>query len=299
MLNVLNSLEGKNIVEENRAACATGCNAIPEGFFEVPRTFDADKKIDYMREKTTNMGYRFVGRHSAIKVCHWTKEHIRGNNFCYKKKFYGIESGQCIQMTPVMFFCSFNCRWCWRNFNYILPREHEAWDDPIQVLDGCIEAQRGLLQGFWGSESSDKRKLKDAMKPKHISISLSGEPTMYPYLPEFIDEIIRRKMTAYLVSNGTYPEMIRKLIDHQPTNLYISFYGTTPEMYKRGAVPMIKDFWPRVIESLRMLGKFDCNTIVRLTLAKSLNFTDPEGYAKIIEKTGSKFIEFKGFIPFR
>ena len=90
--------------------------------------------------------------------------------------------------------------------------------------------------------------------------------------------------------------MIETLLEHQPTNLYISFYGTNPEMYKKTAIPMEKDFWEKVNESLMMLGKFDCNTVVRLTLAKGLNFTDPKGYAEIIEKSGSKFIEVKGFM---
>ncbi|MCX6815523.1 MAG: 4-demethylwyosine synthase TYW1, partial [Candidatus Aenigmarchaeota archaeon] len=99
-----------------------------------------------------------------------------------------------------------------------------------------------------------------------------------------------------LVSNGTKPDMIERLIDHQPTNLYISFYGTTPEMYRKTAVPMVNDFWEKVLESMHMLDRFDCNTVIRLTLSKGLNFSDPKGYAEIIEKTGAKFVECKAFM---
>lgn len=272
-----------------------GCNAIPDGFLEAGMS-DVDKKLDFMRTRTEQMGYRFVGRHSAVKVCSWTKESIRGKNVCYKNKFYGIESNQCIQMTPVMFFCTFNCLHCWRNFDYLLPREKEDWDDPKQIVDGCIEAQKEYLQGFFGNPNVDRKRLDDSMTPKHFAISLSGEPTLYPRLPEFIDEILGRKMTAFLVTNGTRPQIIERLMDHQPTNLYVSFYGTTPEMYKRTAVPMEKNFWPAVNESLKMLGKFDCNTVVRLTLSKGLNFTDPKGYAQIIEESGAKFVEAKAFM---
>ncbi len=269
-------------------------NGIPEGFVETSGS--VDQKLDQMRKKCTQMGYRFVGNHAAIKVCNWTRESIRGKNVCYKNKFYGIPSHRCIQMTPVMFFCNFNCLHCWRNFDYIMPREREAWDSPRDILDGCIEAQREILQGFGGNPNADKQKLKESMDPTQVAISLSGEPTMYPHLPEFIDEILARRMTAFLVSNGTRPDVIEKLLDHQPTNLYISFYGTTPEMYKKTAVPMIPDFWQKVNQSLNMLGKFDCNTVVRLTLTKRLNFTDPKGYAEILEKSGTKYIEAKAYM---
>jgi tRNA wybutosine-synthesizing protein 1 len=273
-----------------------GCNAIPDGFIDVPAGYKIEQKLDFMRQQTTKMGYRFVGRHSAIKVCNWTKESIRGKNFCYKKKFYDIESNQCIQMTPVMFFCNFNCLHCWRNFDYMLPRPAEEWDDPVKILDGCVEAQREILQGFYGNPNADKIKLIEAMEPRHVAISLSGEPTLYPYLPEFIDEIIGRRMTAFLVSNGTNPDMIRRLLDYQPTNLYISFYGTTQEMYRRTAVPMVKDFWMRIMLSLNLLKQFSCNTVMRLTLSKGLNFTDPKGYAEFADKFEPKFIECKAFM---
>lgn len=277
---------------------AVECNTIPDGFVDIPEEISRkiDAKLNFMRKKTTEMGYRFVGRHSAIKVCNWTKESIRGKNVCYKNKFYGIESNQCVQMTPVMFFCNFNCLHCWRNFDYMLPRQHEEWDDPVSVVDGCIQAQRQVLQGFWGNDNTNFKKLEDAMMPKHFAISLSGEPMLYPYLPDMIDEIKNRGMTAYLVSNGTVPEMTERLLDHQPTNFYVSFYGTTPEMYKRTAVPMVKNFWENVQKSLSMLKEFSCNTVMRLTLTKGLNFTDPEGYAKFFEKYEPKFIEVKAFM---
>ena len=40
---------------------------------------DENKKKDLEKQ-----GYRIVGNHSAIKVCHWTKRAIRGEDVCYK-----------------------------------------------------------------------------------------------------------------------------------------------------------------------------------------------------------------------
>lgn len=274
--------------------CSDGCNAIPDSFMETP-SGTREQRLDAMRSYTEKIGYRFVGKHSAIKVCSWTKHAIKNDDFCYKKKFYGIESSQCVQMTPVMFFCSFNCLHCWRNFDYMLPKDDE-WDEPESIVNGCVAAQRKMLSGYGGNPKSDKDAFKKANDPKHFAISLSGEPTMYPRLPEFIDAITSRSMTAFLVSNGTYPEMIERLLAHEPTNLYISFYGTNPKMYKRTTAPMLSDYWERVMKSMSLLKNFGCNTVMRLTLAKSLNFTDPEGYAAYADKYAPKYVEVKAYM---
>ena len=49
-----------NNPNDNKQACAEGCNAIPDGFIEVPALPDIDKKLDFMRQKTHEMGYTFV-----------------------------------------------------------------------------------------------------------------------------------------------------------------------------------------------------------------------------------------------
>lgn len=276
------------------------CGKAKNAFFR-PTNF-AEKRIaekaELMKKKTIALGYRFVGKHSAIKICQWTKEAIRGKNACYKNTFYGIKSNQCIQMTPTMFYCNFNCLHCWRNFDFFLPRKNTEWDKPKDILNGCEEEQKKLLMGFFGNNSIEKKGLEEAMKPKHVAISLSGEPTLYPLLPELIEEIKERKMTAFLVSNGTNPKMLEKLkkTKSQPTNLYISVYGTSKEMYKKTCAPMTKDYWEKTNESLGMLKEFDCNTVIRLTLTKELNLENPAGYAKIIEKAQPDFVEVKAFM---
>ena len=48
-----------------------------------------------------------------------------------------------------------------------------------------------------------------------FAISLTGEPTLYPKLPELIKEIHSRGKTSFLVTNGQHPEVLQKLkIDH-------------------------------------------------------------------------------------
>ncbi len=240
-------------------------------------------------------GYRFVGRHSAIKICNWTRQSIRGVDSCYKCKFYGISSNRCIQMTPTVFWCSFNCPHCWRQHRYTLPPENIEWDSPTFILDECIREQIQILQGFKGSSTADQEKVEKAMMPKHVAISLAGEPTLYPMLPEFIVEVIWRGMTAYLVTNGTNPDAVKKLINYQPTNLYISVYGATPDVYKRTTAWMIENAFNRVMQSLSFMKQFSCNTVFRMTLMKNLNMVDAEGYATLIEDAQPTFVELKGY----
>ena len=67
--------------------------------------------------------------------------------------------------------------------------------------DGLIEEQRQLLSGFKGNPAVDKKLFQEAMDPKHVAISLDGEPTIYPYLSDLI-KLIKRMMAFYLLSNG-------------------------------------------------------------------------------------------------
>jgi len=244
-------------------------------------------------KKRYNEGYRLIGNHSAVKICAYCKKAITGKDVCYKNTFYGIESWRCVQMSPT-FFCDHRCVFCWRDIDYVWPKWQGPVDDPKDIVDGCIKAHIELLQGFKGNPNTIVERLNEIGKPLHFAISLTGEPTMYPRLPEMIDYLKEKGITSFLVTNGTISDMVEKLIDHQPTQLYISVYGSNKEMYQRTANPITKDAWKRLQKSLSMMNKFKRN-VIRLTLVKGFNFTDPEGYAKLIEKYKPMFVEAKGF----
>ena len=244
-------------------------------------------------KKRYNEGYRLIGNHSAVKICAYCKKAITGKDVCYKNTFYGIESWRCVQMSPT-FFCDHRCVFCWRDIDYVWPKWQGPVDDPKDIVEGCIKAHIELLQGFKGNPNTIVERLNEIGKPLHFAISLTGEPTMYPRLPEMIDYLKEKGITSFLVTNGTISDMVEKLIDHQPTQLYISVYGSNKEMYQRTANPITKDAWKRLQKSLSMMNKFKRN-VIRLTLVKGFNFTDPEGYAKLIEKYKPMFVEAKGF----
>lgn len=249
-------------------------------------------------DKFTRSGYRIVGKHSAVKICHWTKSALKGGKSCYKS-WYGVESHRCLQMTPSLQYCNMACVFCWRfhTINRGQPYNGE-WESPEALLDAMISEQRKLLSGFKGNPKVPRKKFDEAMVPTNIAISLDGEPTIYPHLAELIKLARRRGMTTFLVTNGTMPERLEELLlkDAEPTNLYISFYGPDKETHLSVNKPLIPDSWERVMRSLSVMPRFKCRKVIRLTLVKYLNLRNPEEYAEAIMQAKPDFVECKGYV---
>jgi len=245
-------------------------------------------------------GYRFVGgnKHSAVKVCHWTRKSLLNRGVCYKEQFYfkrlGVQSHRCLQLTPSLQFCDHRCVFCWRNTDVTHPGWIGEVDEPAEILDGAISEQRKLLSGFGGNPDVDKQKFEEAQKPKHCAISLAGEPTLYPKINELIEECGRRGMTSFLVTNGMHPEALERLVE--PTQLYISVVAPNPETYKTICQPHLQNGWTRLNNSLELMPSFKCRKVIRLTLVKGLNLKDAPGYAKLVEKAKSDFVEVKAYM---
>lgn len=237
-------------------------------------------------------GYRVVGHHSAIKACFYCKSGIKGTDLCYKNTFYGIKSWRCLQMSVAVQFCNNKCTFCWRDTSYFTPTWHGPVDEPDFIIDNAIEQHRKYLQGFKGNPNVDKKMFEEAMNPIHVALSLTGESVMYPRMPELIDAFEKRGMSTYLVTNGLSPDMLQKLIEHQPTQLYVTLGAPDEESYIKTCRPMIKDPWQKIQESLSLLPKFK-RSVIKLTLVKGMNMVHPEKYAELINKTNAMFIEVK------
>lgn len=250
-----------------------------------------------IKENLEKQGYRLVGKHSAIKVCFFCKQSIRGKDVCYKNTFYGIQSWRCVQTSVSLFNCFNRCSFCWRDLSYTKPEEIKNPDDPDFIIDNCIREHKTYIIGFKGSKKKiDKRRFEESMNPKHFALSLAGDATLYPLLPDLINKIHKRNMTTFLVTNGLYPKSLKKLIEQQPTQTYVTLAAPDEQTYKKTCNPLIKDYWIRLNDSLKILNKFNRST-VRLTLVKNLNMINPEKYADIIEKTNPKFTELKAYMP--
>ncbi|MFA6329301.1 MAG: 4-demethylwyosine synthase TYW1 [Candidatus Micrarchaeia archaeon] len=249
-------------------------------------------------------GYELVGkrRHSAVKVCHWCKKAVLNGGSCYKNKFYGISSEQCVQFTPALPFCTQKCVFCWRD-----PASYSAeWmggvDDAKEVAEGAIKAQLHNLNGFPGNTNVDMAAWKRSQQPKHVAISLAGEPCLYPQLPELIKEFHSMGLTTFLVSNGTRPEMFERLAGETalPTQLYLSLAAYDQFSHEKILLPQEPGTWKKYEESLELMAslKKKTRTVLRMTLMKNLNMSDAaiDGFSKLIEMADADYVEAKSYM---
>jgi tRNA wybutosine-synthesizing protein 1 len=262
-----------------------------------------------IKKKLKKQHYEIVSNHSAVQICRWTKKSLRDEGVCYKEKFYGIKSHLCCQMTPAVMWCDNKCLHCWRAIELTLGDEiKDELNSPKEIIDGCIKAQRKLLQGFKIDKKSRKKQLsranmkkyKEAQEPMQFAISLSGEPTIYKDIGGLIEELRKRGKTSFLVTNGLHPEKLKELRDKKqlPTQLYISVNSSNEENYVKFHRSSKKDAWKRLNESLSLMKYLPCRTVFRINLIKDFNMNsdDIRGFAKLIAKAKPLFVELKGFM---
>jgi len=247
-------------------------------------------------EKLKKAGYKIVGNHSAVKLCLWTRKSIKSGEkeFCYKEKFYGdigIRSHRCLQMTPSLPCCTLRCAFCWRDTSITFPKWIGSTDEPEEIFEKSIKAQRELLTGLGGVPHSEKH-LKEAMNPSNVAISLAGEPTFYEKLSQLIELFHKNKIKTFLVTNGTLPERLEKL-KTLPTQLYVSLCSNSKEMMERVQKPLINDAWERLNKTLDLFSSLKTRRVIRMTMVKNFNFSEPKKYSKLISKALPDFVEIK------
>lgn len=256
-----------------------------------------------LKERLEKQGYHLLGERGAYKACQWQKKALVHGDVCYKQKFYGIESHRCLQMTPVVDKCTQSCEFCWR----VIPSDiGVSWNQtevsrtgvlsPSDLIDAVLVANLRTLGGYNPEVDSrvTEKMYQEARAPKHVAVSLAGEPTLYPMIGEFIDEIHGRGMTSFLVSNGTQPEVLGKMT--LPTQLYITLAAPDEETYRELCRPGIKDGWSRIMESQELLKSLGTRTVNRLTMVSERNMRKPRQYGELILQGEPDFVEVKGYM---
>jgi tRNA wybutosine-synthesizing protein 1 len=256
-----------------------------------------------LSDKLEKQGYHLLGKRGAYKACQWQKKALLHGTSCYKQRFYGIQSHRCLQMTPVVDKCTQNCVFCWRvtpadigvSWNQVDVSETDVI--PVnELMDAVLMANLRSLGGFnpRSGASVPKEKYQEARDPKHVAISLAGEPTLHPLISELINEIHQRGMTSFLVTNGTQPEVLSRM--SLPTQLYVTLAASDEMTYRTLCRPSIKDGWSRILESQELLQTLNTRTVNRLTMVADRNMDNVRGYSKLIEIGEPDFIEVKGYM---
>jgi len=274
----------------------------PDSDDDVPEAQDEEKPSSaapvrpmltpQLRKTLSKQGYRLLGTHSGVKLCRWTKAMLRGRGGCYKHTFYGIQSFQCMEMTPSL-ACANKCVFCWRHHSNPVGREWR-WevDDPKFLVEAAIENHRKMIKELKGVPGVKPERFEEASKIRHCALSLVGEPIMYPHINEYVRLLHERHISSFLVTNAQFPDRIAGMAP--VTQLYVSIDAATQDSLKAVDRPLFKDFWERYLASLAALKTKQQRTVYRLTLVKEFNMQEIAEYARLVRIGLPTFIEIKG-----
>lgn len=251
-----------------------------------------DMVTPVIRASLEKQGYKIIGSHSGVKICRWTKSQLRGRGGCYKHSFYGIESHRCMEATPSL-ACANKCVFCWRHHTNPVGKSWQ-WklDDPIEIVNTAIDLHTKMIKQMKGVPGVTLERLNEGLTPRHCALSLVGEPIMYPEINTLVDELHRRRISTFLVTNAQFPDKIKLL--RPVTQLYVSVDAATKDSLKAIDRPLFGDFWERFLDSLKALRDKQQRTVYRLTLVKGWNTEDIEAYSKLFNIGNPDFVEIKG-----
>ncbi|XWS21064.1 hypothetical protein CRYUN_Cryun30bG0023200 [Craigia yunnanensis] len=229
--------------------------------------------IPVIRANLEKQGYKIIGSHSGVKICRWTKSQLRGGGGCYKHSFYGIESHRCMEATPSL-ACANKCVFCWRHHTNPVAKSWQwKMDDPLEIVNTAIDLHTKMINQMKGVPVSAtdnlfdsphvlQERLLEGLFPRHCALSLVGEPIMYPEINMLVDELHRRRISTFLVTNAQFPEKIKML------------------------KPITQD-------SLKALKEKHQQTVYHLTLVKGWNTEDLDAYSKLFSIGKPGFVEIK------
>ena len=159
-----------------------------------------------------------------------------------------------------------------------------------------VKAHRRLLTGFKGHKDVTLEKWEEAQNPKHVAISLNGEPTLYSRLAEFLEICHDHGVSTFLVTNGSLPKVIENL-DTLPTQLYVSVDAPNKEVFNKLCKPKFNDnSWEQLEKTLELLPSLDTRTVCRHTLIKNHSLGFYVDYARLDNLADPNFIEAKGYV---
>jgi tRNA wybutosine-synthesizing protein 1 len=191
-------------------------------------------------------------------------------------------------------WCENQCLHCWRPIEMNLGTDLPGVDDPVEILDGIVAKRREMLMGMKGNKKVDLENFERNIEPKLFTMSLSGEPTLYPRLGEMFGEIRRRGAVSFLVTNGLNPDVLRKLeSEGLPTQLVISTNAPNEALWNKWHRSTKKDAWKTFLESLDVMRELrgKVRRVIRLTVVKKGEEGEFAGMTNMSEKNVGEYCE--------
>ncbi|MHA1292068.1 MAG: radical SAM protein [Promethearchaeota archaeon] len=187
-----------------------------------------------------------------------------------------------------------------KNQEFVKPTDESLQHFVLEKDIKCCINTRDEIEQLINKELTTPKEIiqahTEAFEPNHAAISLDGEPLLYPKMSDLVNEFKKKKMTTFIVTNGTLPKHIEYL-DSLPSQLYVTLAAPNEKIYKKTCRPMIKGGWNKIMESLNLFESLSCRTLLRLTAVKNLNISRAyiKDYVNIIKKANPNFFEIKGF----
>ena len=160
--------------------------------------------------------------------------------------------------------CNYKCVYC-HNFE-LIPIEEKGKISENEIFD-YLEERKGLIDS--------------------ITIT-GGEPTLQPDLIEFLKKIKERNLLIKFDSNGTNPEMLKKIIDEKLVDYIAMDIKSSLEGYEKIVqLPINKE---NVAKSIKMIMDFG-NYEFRTTVYPGLVADDFEKIGELIKGADNYYLQ--------
>ena len=162
--------------------------------------------------------------------------------------------------------CNLRCPFC-HNSSLVYSEGDEIGED---VFFAFLNSRRARLEG--------------------VCVS-GGEPTLWQDLPEFISKIKKKGFLVKLDTNGTRPEMIKKLIDERLIDYIAMDIKNSPEKYPETVGIDGFDTAP-VIESIEIIKSSPVSHEFRTTVTREMHTCeDIEAICAILHQDAKYYIQ--------
>ena len=81
-------------------------------------------------------------------------------------------------------------------------------DSPVTIVKQALALHDQMVKQMKGVPGVHMDRLADARTVRHCALSLVGEPIMYPRINEMLDELHKRDISTFLVTNAQFPNVL-------------------------------------------------------------------------------------------